>query len=160
MADTPRRSPSPPFRSSDEQGRGDPDNDDFPVTLTAGSLRAAAPDTDGWVAPHVWTQEGVVVRAAPNGAGVLHVAVALCVLNDLYREGDALGVPVAGARVSARGEFDTTSWVSTGVTYAVEVDSAASSDEVAKLVDRVDEIAEIPRVLRAGLSVEREVEPR
>ena len=133
-------------------------DDDFPVTLTAGSLRAD--DTGGWVVPHVWTEAGVVVRAAPNGAGVLHVAVALCVLNDLYREGDALGVPVAGARVTARGEFDTTSWVSTGVTYAVEVDSVASPEAVAKLVDRVDEVAEIPRVLRAGLTVEREVDHR
>jgi hypothetical protein len=130
----------------------------FPVLLSAGSLRAA--DTDGWVVPHVWTDTGVVVEAAPNGAGVLHVAVALCVLNDLFREGDALGVPVAGARVAARGEFDTTSWVSTGVTYTVEVDSVASPDEVAELVDRVDEVAEIPRVLRAGLTVEREVGSR
>ena len=128
--------------------------DDFPVELSAGSLRADA--AAGWVVPHVWTDAGVVVEAAPNGAGVLHVAVALCVLNDVFREGEALGVPVAGARVRARGEFDTTSWVSTGVTYAVEVDSAASPDEVATLVARVDEVAEIPRVLRAGLTVERE----
>jgi hypothetical protein len=127
--------------------------DDFPVTLSAGSLRAD--ESDGWVVPHVWTEAGVVVQAAPNGAGVLHVAVALCVLNDLYREGDALGVPVAGACVAARGEFDTTSWVSTGITYSVQVDSLASPDAVAKLVDRVDEVAEIPRVLRAGLTVER-----
>jgi len=128
--------------------------DDFPVEVSAGSLRHDV--AAGWVVPHVWTDAGVAVEAAPNGAGVLHVAVALCVLNDLFREGDALGVPVAGARVRARGEFDTTSWVSTGVTYAVEVDSGASPDEVAALVGRVDEVAEIPRVLRAGLTVERE----
>jgi hypothetical protein len=129
------------------------DAEDFPVTLTAGSLRAD--ESEGWVVPHVWTEPGVVVWAAPNGAAVLHVAVALCVLNDTYREGDALGVPVAGVRVSARGEFDTTSWVSTGITYAVEVDSVAPADAVAQLVDRVDEVAEVPRVLRAGTSVER-----
>lgn len=130
-----------------------PEPTDFPVSLTAGSLRAD--ESDGWVVPHVWTEQGVVVQAAPNGAGVLHVAVALCVLNDLFREGDALGVPVAGVRVSACGEFDTTSWVSTGITYAVEVDSVAPHDEVTTLVQRVDEVAEIPRVLRAGTSVER-----
>jgi hypothetical protein len=133
-------------------------DEDFPVTLTAGSLRAD--EADGWVVPHVWTEDGVVVRAAPNGAAVLHVAVALCVLNDLYREGDALGVPVTGARVAARGAFDTTSWVSTGITYAVEVDSPAPAEAVDKLVERVDEVAEIPRVLRAGTSVEREAGAR
>jgi hypothetical protein len=127
--------------------------DDFPVVLSAGSLRGDGPG--GWVVPHVWTESGVSVQAAPNGAGVLHVAVALCVLNDLFREGDALGLPVRGVRVAARGEFDTESWVSTGVTYAVEVDSTASDDEVVTLVAKVDEVAEIPRVLRAGMTVER-----
>jgi hypothetical protein len=127
--------------------------DDFPVVLSAGSLRGDGPG--GWVVPHVWTESGVSVQAAPNGAGVLHVAVALCVLNDLFREGDALGLPVRGVRVAARGEFDTESWVSTGVTFAVEVDSTASDDEVVTLVAKVDEVAEIPRVLRAGMTVER-----
>jgi OsmC-like protein len=126
---------------------------DFPVTLTAGSLRAD--ETAGWVVPHAWTEHGVVVRAEPNGAGVLHVAVALCVLNDVFREGEALGVPVRGVRVAARGEFDTQSWVSIGITYDVEVDSTASEEAVANLVDHVDEVAEIPRVLRAGMTVER-----
>jgi hypothetical protein len=37
----------------------------------------------------------------------------------------------------------------------VDVDSIASAEDVAKLVDRVDEVAEIPRVLRAGMTVER-----
>jgi uncharacterized OsmC-like protein len=124
------------------------------VTLAAGSLMADA--ADGWVIPHVWTERGVVVRAAPNGAGVLHVAVALCVLNDIFREGEALGVPVQGVRVAARGVFDTESWVSTGITYTVEVDSTASAETVAKVVARAEEIAEIPRVLRAGMSVERQ----
>ncbi|HEY3529416.1 MAG TPA: OsmC family peroxiredoxin [Nocardioides sp.] len=128
---------------------------DFPVTLTAGTLMPE--DADGWVVPHAWTDRGVLVQAAPNGAGVLHVAVALCVLNDVYREGEALGVPVRGVRVAARGEFDTESWVSTGITYAVDVDSTAPGDTMAKLVARVDEVAEIPRVLRAGMSVERDV---
>jgi len=127
--------------------------DDFPVTLTAGSWRAG-PER-GWVVPHAWTEAGVVVEAAPNGAGVLHVAVALCVLNDVFREGDALGVPVAGVRVRARGEFDPSTWASTGISYAVDIDSTSSADAVAKLVARVDEVAEIPRALRAGTSVER-----
>jgi hypothetical protein len=150
MADT----PSPPLRSPDEQRRGDPGKtDDFPVTLTAGSMFVEG--GDGWVVPHVWTDRGVLVQAAPNGAGVLHVAVALCVLNDLFREGEELGVPLRGVRVAARGEFDTETWVSAGITYDVDVDSTAPEDAVAKLVARVDEVAEIPRVLRIGMSVER-----
>jgi hypothetical protein len=130
--------------------------DDFPVTLSAGTFRSEGSEgSDGWVVPHTWTGDGVFVEAAPNGAAVLHVAVALCVLNDVFRESDAFAVPVHGVRVSARGELDVDSWRSNGITYAVEVDSPASEDEVAKLVAHVDEVAEIPRVLRAGTSVER-----
>ena len=127
--------------------------EDFPVTLTAGSLRSD--ESDGWVVPHVLTEQGVVVHAAPNGAGVLHVAVALCVLNDTYREARDRGVEVAGVRVSARGEFDQETWQSTGVTYAVEVDSPAPAAEVSALMAHVDTVAEIPRALRAGMIVGR-----
>ncbi len=126
---------------------------DYPVVASAGSLRTQPPV--GWTVPHDWTPEGVLVLGDGNGAAVLHLSVALCVLNDTFREGDALGVPVAGVRVRASGDFDTETWVSTGVVYTVDVDSPASSDEVAKVLARVDEVAEIPRVLRAGMSVER-----
>jgi hypothetical protein len=153
MADSSRASSSAPLRADDQPSAGQRATDDFPVTLTSGSLFADG--AQGWLIPHVWTEGGVFVQAAPNGAGVLHVAVALCVLNDVYREGEALGVPVQGVRVGARGVFDTESWLSTGITYVVDVDSTAPDDEVARLVARVDEIAEIPRVLRAGMSVER-----
>jgi hypothetical protein len=126
---------------------------DFPVVLTAGSLRADP--TEGWLVPHRWSEGGVVIQAVPNGAGVLHVAVALCVLNDVFREAIELGLEVSGVRVSARGEFDEDTWQSTGVTYSVHVDSPAGADDVADLVARVDRVAEVPRALRAGMSVER-----
>jgi hypothetical protein len=128
-------------------------DESYPVTLSAGSLRAEP--GAGWVVPHVWTDGGVVVEAAPNGAGVLHVAVALCVLNDTYREGRDRGVDVTGIRVSARGEFDDETWESTGVTYAVDVESKAAAADLVALLTHVDEVAEIPRALRAGMTVER-----
>jgi hypothetical protein len=127
--------------------------EDFPVTLTAGSLRGDP--SAGWLVPHVWTEPGVVVHAAPNGAGVLHVAVALCILNDTFREAHERGLTVDGARVVARGEFDPETWQSTGVTYAVEIDSPSAPDELAELLAHVDAVAEIPRALRAGMTVER-----
>ncbi|WP_151084575.1 OsmC family protein [Nocardioides cynanchi] len=131
----------------------DPGSADFPVVLSAGSLRADT--TGGWLVPHSWSDGGVVIEAPANGAGVLHVAVALCVLNDTFRESGALDLEVRGVRVSARGEFDPDTWHSTGVTYAVEVDSPSGADEVAALVARVDQVAEVPRALRAGMTVER-----
>jgi hypothetical protein len=126
---------------------------EFGVTVSAGTLRGDS--GAGWTVPHDWTPEGVVVEGEGNGAAVLHLSVALCVLNDTFRESQALGVPVTGVRVVAGGAFDTESWVSQGITYAVEIDSPAPRGELDKVLTHVDEVAEIPRVLRAGMSVER-----
>jgi hypothetical protein len=124
----------------------------FTVTAAAGTLRGDA--EAGLVLPHAWTEHGVVTDVAATGAHVLHLAVALCVLNDTYREAGQLGVQVDGVRVVADGDF-TDAWDSTGITYAVELDTAAPEAEVDRLLDVVDEVAEIPRVVRAGADVRR-----
>lgn len=92
--------------------------------------------------------------AAFTGAHLLHAAVAACVLNDLYREAASLGVQLEGVRVEAEGGFDAT-WVSTGVVYRVELDSAADRASQQALLDSVDRLAEIPRALRKGTTVVR-----
>ncbi len=122
---------------------------DFRVTVSAGSLRG-----EGTTMPHAWTDEGVAVEADFTGAHLLHLAVAGCVLNDTYREARELGIVVRGVRVAATGGFDTDAWTSTGIGYDVEVDgpSAAERD---RLLARVDAVAEIPRVIRAGGEVRR-----
>ena len=77
---------------------------DFDVVVGAGSLRSAAPGRLSF--PHRWTAEGVTAEAAFTGAHLLHLAVAGCVLNDVYREADRLQVPLVGVRVAATGDFD------------------------------------------------------
>ena len=118
------------------------------VRATAGTLRAA----EGVVLHHTWTDEGVVAAPAANGAHMLHLSVALCVLNDTYREAERLGVKVDGVAVEADGRFDD-GWNSTGIVYSVTLDSRASAEDVARLHAVVDEVAEIPRAIpcrRAG----------
>jgi uncharacterized OsmC-like protein len=118
------------------------------VRATAGTLRA----DEGVVLPHTRTDEGVVAAPAANGAHLLHLSVAFCVLNDTYREAERLGLKVEGVTVEADGEFDA-AWRSTGFTYAVTVDTQATAEEVAHLHAVVDEVAEVPRALRAGAQV-------
>ena len=126
--------------------------DDFRVVVGAGTLRSS--DSSRVVEfPHRWTSQGVTVESDFTGAHLLHLAAAGCVLNDVFREAEALGIPVAGVRVTADGGFDTEQWASTGIRYAVEVDSNGSAADVARLIERVDEIAEIPRAIRAGATV-------
>lgn len=125
----------------------------FEVAVGAGTMRSAS---DGAVNfPHRWTPEGVTVEADFTGGHLLHLAAAGCVLNDIYREADALGIELSGVRVSAAGDFDTGTWASTGIRYRVDVSSAAPGDEIARLLAVVDEVAEIPRAIRAGAIVER-----
>ena len=120
------------------------------VRATAGTLRAA----EGVVLHHTWTEEGVVASPAGNGAQLLHLSVALCVLNDTYREAERLGIEVAGVAVEADGGFDD-EWSSTGIAYSVTLDSPALAEDLARLGAVVDAVAEIPRAIRAGAAVER-----
>lgn len=126
-------------------------DDEFEVVVTAGSLRSHA----GTPMPHRWTPEGVVVDAPFTGAHLFHLAAAGCVLNDVYREAERWGMRVEGVKVVARGGFDTTTWTSTGVSYDVQIESDAPADVVARLLEVVDEAAEIPKALRAGATVVR-----
>ncbi|MGW2832706.1 OsmC family protein [Streptomyces sp. NPDC001286] len=127
--------------------------DGFGVVVSAGSLRSD--DEHAVRFPHRWTPEGVTVEADFTGAHLLHLAAAGCVLNDLYREAAGLGITLDGVRVTASGGFDSGNWTSTGVGYSVTLDSAASAADLDRLLDVVDEVAEIPRALRAGVAVRR-----
>ncbi|RKS68527.1 OsmC-like protein [Motilibacter peucedani] len=125
----------------------------YAVRVAAGSLRGSL--REDLVMPHPWTAEGVVAELQFSGAHVLHLAVAGCVLNDAYREARALGIELAGVLVTAEGGFEPETWASTGIRYRVEVDSPAGGDEVDRMLEVVDEVAEIPKTLRAGASVSR-----
>jgi OsmC-like protein len=96
--------------------------------------------------------KGSLAAPAANGAHMLHLSVALCVLNDTYREAERLGVKVDGVAVEADGGFDE-EWRSTGIVYSVTLDSRASAEDVARLRAVVDEVAEIPRAIRDGAPV-------
>jgi uncharacterized OsmC-like protein len=125
----------------------------YEVVVSAGSLR---PDEGvGTVMPHRWTDGGVVVEADFTGAHLFHLAAAGCVLNDVYREAQQLGIVLDGVRVRANGDFDTATWTSTGVGYAVEVDSPATPDQIEELLQVVDDVAEIPKALRSATAVTR-----
>ncbi len=120
------------------------------VRATAGTLRAS----EGVVLPHTWTDEGVVAAPAANGAQLLHLSVALCVLNDTYREAARLGIALDGVAVEADGGFDD-EWRSTGIEYAVTLDSRAPVEDLTRLTVLVEQVAEIPRAIRAGAPVTR-----
>jgi uncharacterized OsmC-like protein len=125
----------------------------FEVAVGAGTMMSASSAVVRF--PHRWTSGGVTVEADFTGGHLFHLAAAGCVLNDVYREAAALGIELAGVRVTAAGGFDTTAWQSTGIGYSVEVSSDAPADQLAHLLEVVDQVAEIPRAIRAGAAVRR-----
>jgi uncharacterized OsmC-like protein len=131
--------------------RAQPVTPPFEVVAGAGSLRSVS----GVTFPHRWTPAGVSVETDFTGGHLLNLAAAGCVLNDLYREAEPLGIKLVGVRVTAGGGFDTETWTSTGISYRVELDSPASAEELVRLLAAVDAVAEIPRALRAGAAVRR-----
>jgi GNAT superfamily N-acetyltransferase len=128
--------------------------DRFSAVSGAGTLRSHS--TSAVTFPHRWTDGGVSVDTTFTGAHLLHLATAGCVLNDLYREAIALAIELRGVRVAATGGYDPTTWASTGIFYTVELDTDASAADVARLLDVVDSVAEIPRAIRAGAMVTRD----
>jgi uncharacterized OsmC-like protein len=125
--------------------------DRYPVSVGAGSLYI----DEGFALSHAWTGAGVTIEASFTGAHLLHLAVAGCVLNDIYREAERVGMHVDGVRVTAQGGFDQETWTSTGIEYLVAVDSRAGAEKIERLLAIVDEVAEIPKALRAGVVVRR-----
>ena len=122
----------------------------YPVAVGAGTLCI----DDGYAVSHAWTGAGVTVDAPFTGAHLLHLAVAGCVLNDVYREAERLGVDIAGVRVNAQGGFDE-AWASTGIEYSVALDSSLPPADVARLLDAVEQVTEIPRALATPTGVRR-----
>ena len=125
----------------------------FEVTVGAGTMMSAS--GAGVHFTHRWTPGGVTVEADFTGGHLLHLAAAGCVLNDVYREAAALGIDLDGVRVTAAGGFDTATWQSTGIDYSVEISSDAPTEQLAHQLKGVDQVAEIPRAIRAGATVRR-----
>jgi uncharacterized OsmC-like protein len=88
-----------------------------------------------------------------NGGELLHLAVAGCVSNDLFREARANGIALRRVRVTARGAFAGAPPVSEGIDYEVELEGDAEPSRLEALLAHVDAIAEIPNSLRRGTPV-------
>jgi uncharacterized OsmC-like protein len=88
-----------------------------------------------------------------NGGQLLHLAVAGCVSNDLFREAARRGIELTRVVVNVDGGYAGEPAVSTGISYRVEVEGRATEAHLRSLVEHVDAIAEIPNSLRNGTAV-------
>jgi uncharacterized OsmC-like protein len=88
-----------------------------------------------------------------SGGELLFLALATCFVNDVYREGALLGVPVDGVEATVEGDFARPGQPGTGIVYRARVRSSAPESAVRELLERVDSVAEIHKTLRGGATV-------
>jgi putative redox protein len=114
----------------------------------------------GAAGPHTLTVDRPVAAGGGgrgfNGGELLHLAVAGCVSNDLFREAARRGIELSRVVITANGGYDGQPAASTGIAYSVEVEGRAAEADLRSLVSYVDEIAEIPNSLRRGTPVRLE----
>jgi uncharacterized OsmC-like protein len=96
-----------------------------------------------------------------NGGQLLNLAVAGCISNDLFREAATEGISLRRVAVTVQSDYAGEPPVSTPIEYDVTVEGDAAEESLRRLVQHVDEIAEIPNSLRWATEVQlRTVEIR
>jgi len=83
-----------------------------------------------------------------NGGELLFLALATCYCNDIYREAGSLGIEVEAVEVEVLGEFHGARQPTEGIRYRVKITTPSAEDEVRRLIEYTDGIAEIQQTVR------------
>jgi len=89
-----------------------------------------------------------------SGGEVLFLAIATCYTNDIYREARKLEIVVDAVEVDVDGDFMGAGMSAENVKCRIKVTAQAGEEEIRKLVEHTDSIAEIPMSLRNGTAIE------
>ncbi|KQV87171.1 osmotically inducible protein OsmC [Massilia sp. Root351] len=116
---------------------------------------AVSVETDGKVQALAVPAKPSGHGSAVNGGELLMLALATCYCNDLYREAQRLGIPIDGAHVQASAEFAGVGLAASDIRYTAAIRSAASAEDVARLLRETDAVAEVHNTIRAGVQVTR-----
>lgn len=88
-----------------------------------------------------------------TGGELLLLSLATCFCNDFYREAEKRGLQISGVEVIVNGEFEAEGEAGTNFTYLVKVASDEPEDEINELIQHTDQVAEVHKTLRKGISV-------
>lgn len=88
-----------------------------------------------------------------NGGELLMLSLATCFCNDIYREANRRNLEITGVEVIVNGEFGDIGEPASNITYSAKVASEEPEEEINKLIQHTDQIAEIHQTLRKGISV-------
>ncbi len=88
-----------------------------------------------------------------SGSELLLLAIGTCFSNDIFREASRFGIKVKNVSVDVEADWSGTPVRAHHVKYSVKVEADASKEDISKLIEHTDEIAEIPNSLRVETSV-------
>jgi uncharacterized OsmC-like protein len=88
-----------------------------------------------------------------NGGELLFLSLATCFCNDIYREAVRRNIIIKSVEVTVMGEFGMEGEPASNISYKVNIQSDAPKNEIAKLINHVDRVAEIHNTLRKGVTV-------
>lgn len=92
-----------------------------------------------------------------NGGELLFLALATCYCNDVYREAANAGMTIESVAVEVEGEFGGIGEPARNLRYRARVAArGASEEQVRKLLEHTDTVAEIQNTLRRGVAVRLE----
>ena len=88
-----------------------------------------------------------------NGGELLFLALATCYCNDIYREAAKRNILVEKVEVEVSGDFGAEGEGARNVSYSAKVHAKGIEEEIRKLMEYTDTVAEIQNTLRAGTDV-------
>ena len=88
-----------------------------------------------------------------NGGELLFLSLGSCYCNDIFREAAEMGIEVETVELSVEGEFGGKGEPTTLINYDVKISANADDDQINKLLQYTDSVAEIQNTLRIGIPV-------
>ena len=89
-----------------------------------------------------------------NGGEILCLSLATCFCNDLYREAPRRGMVIESVEVTVSAEFGGEGEAASQIVYSVNVTApSCTKEQIDRLIEDVDRIAEIHNTLRRGIDV-------
>ena len=102
----------------------------------------------------------IVIPPKPTGFGssasggeLLFLALATCYCNDIYREAAKRNIKVEKVEVEVSGDFGAEGEGAKNVTYRAKVHAKGTEEEIHKLMEHTDTVAEIQNTLRTGVDI-------
>lgn len=88
-----------------------------------------------------------------NGAELLLLSLATCYCNDIYREAVKMNIVVTEVEIHFSGEFGAEGEPGRNFQYKPIIKSDATPEQLEKLINFTDEVAEIHKTLRQGINI-------